>query len=314
MLARDAGYAPFERPLVKVITTKDQAVREVKDQKNLGYDFVKVYSSLKKEVYQSIIEASNAERIPVIGHIPFQVELDLLLTSNQKLVAHAEEFLHTFLKGFDSKRPFDLYEIDPIKAKKIAKKAGKAKLFLSTTLIGFKSPVEGIEGKLNLESDEDYHFFPSQMHQEWLQLIQQRKKMMSLARFNHFKKTFHFLKGYVKTLKDSGVIILAGTDTPYLPVLPGFSLHDELKLLVSSGFTPYEALATATSNVGKFLNRPGFTGTIEIGSEANLLLIEKNPLENIEATKKITGVFTGGRWYFKDGLVEMLETMKSSKK
>ena len=300
----------FERPLVKVVTESEQAIHEVKDQIERGYDFIKVYSSLKQEVYQSIIEIAREHRFPVIGHIPFQVEIDSLLTSHQKLIAHTEEFLHKFQEGFSSDRPFDFYEIDEAKAKETARKAGGAKIFVSTTLVGFKALIEGIENKLDLESNRNFHFFPDQMQQDWIQLIQQRRELMDAKRFDQFKKAYQFLKGYVKLLNDHGVILLAGTDTPYLPILPGFSLHDELQLLVDSGLTPFEALATATRNVGKFLNRTGSVGTIEIGANANLILLEDNPLEKIEATRKISGVLLRGQWYSRDKLIQILQEMK----
>src|ERR1700731_4204401 len=90
---------------------------------------------------------------------------------------------------------------------------------------------------------------------------------------------------------------LAGTDTPAgVDVLPGISLHLELQRFVAAGFTPLEALQTATLNPAKFYNKLNDFGTLQTGRIADLVLLEGNPLDNIANTREIAGVITDGRY------------------
>jgi hypothetical protein len=104
----------------------------------------------------------------------------------------------------------------------------------------------------------------------------------------------------------AGVRLMAGTDAPIPGVVPGFSLHDELKLLVAAGFTPYEAFRTATANPAEFLGRDNF-GRVAVGARADLLLLEANPLDDVGNATRRAGVMTRGRWFAEAELERMLE-------
>ncbi len=109
-------------------------------------------------------------------------------------------------------------------------------------------------------------------------------------------------------LQKGGAGILAGTDadTNFPFLFFGFSLHDELELLVKGGMTPLEALRTATLNPARFLKREQELGSVEVGKLADLVLLDANPLENIANTKKIAGVVTNGKYLPRAELDAML--------
>ena len=100
-----------------------------------------------------------------------------------------------------------------------------------------------------------------------------------------------------RDLKDAGVKLLAGTDMPQAFVYPGFSLHEELELLVRSGLTPLEALRTATYNPADFLGALDSLGTVAEGKMADLVLLDANPLTDIRNTRRISVVIANGRVY-----------------
>ncbi|HEY2930768.1 MAG TPA: amidohydrolase family protein [Acidobacteriota bacterium] len=108
----------------------------------------------------------------------------------------------------------------------------------------------------------------------------------------------------------SGVQFLAGTDFGVPYVVPGFSLH-ELALFVQAGFTPLEALQTATINPAKFLDQADSLGTVEKGKLADLVLLEANPLEDIHNTQKINAVVVNGRLIPKSELQAMLASVEA---
>jgi imidazolonepropionase-like amidohydrolase len=115
----------------------------------------------------------------------------------------------------------------------------------------------------------------------------------------------------VGRLNRAGVPILAGSDTPNPFVYPGFSLHDELGLLVRSGLTPAEALRTATINPAIFLGVTDSLGTVARGKVADLVLLDANPLTDIANTKRIRAVIQGGRMLDRKALDEILASAES---
>ena len=112
----------------------------------------------------------------------------------------------------------------------------------------------------------------------------------------------------------SGVGALAGSDATNPYVFPGFGLHDELELLVQAGLSPLEALQAATINAAKFLHREKELGAIAKGMYADLVLLDANPLENINNTKKINAVIANGRLFQRADLDELLTVAEQSAK
>jgi len=104
------------------------------------------------------------------------------------------------------------------------------------------------------------------------------------------------LKMLARQMQADGVLLVAGTDTPVPSTVPGFSLHDELRLLVEAGLTPYQALRTATVNAATFLGVPGTFGQVTEGSRADLILSSEDPRRNIETLRHPVGLMIRGRW------------------
>jgi imidazolonepropionase-like amidohydrolase len=113
-------------------------------------------------------------------------------------------------------------------------------------------------------------------------------------------------------LHKAHVLLILGTDsgTGGMGIVPGYSVHDELRVLVENGFSPYEAIATGTENAGIVAERmtgAGDFGTIEAGKRADLILVRGNPLEDITTIRVPLGVMAAGRWYSQEALAELVE-------
>jgi imidazolonepropionase-like amidohydrolase len=109
----------------------------------------------------------------------------------------------------------------------------------------------------------------------------------------------------------AGVKLLAGTDAESTYSFPGFSLHDEMALLVEAGLSPMEALQTATRNSAEFLGREKDLGTVETGKLADLVLLDADPLKDIKNTEKIAAVVTGGKLLTRQALDKMLAEVQA---
>src|SRR5262249_11484503 len=118
----------------------------------------------------------------------------------------------------------------------------------------------------------------------------------------------------VGMMQRAGVEFLAGTDTANPYCFPGFSLHDELALLVDAGLSPMAALQAATINPARFLGKANELGTIEKGKIADLVLLEANPLDDIRNTTKINSVVLGGRLLDRKALDLVLAELDASAK
>jgi imidazolonepropionase-like amidohydrolase len=117
----------------------------------------------------------------------------------------------------------------------------------------------------------------------------------------------------VKAMHDAGIQFLSGTDAaPGVYIFPGFSLHEELQRFVAAGFTPMEALQTATLNPATFLGLGNRLGTIEPGKLADLVLLDANPLDDIRNTQRITAVIVNGRYLSRADLDQLLAGVETA--
>ena len=105
---------------------------------------------------------------------------------------------------------------------------------------------------------------------------------------------------------------MAGTDCPIFFLTPGFSLHEELVLLVKSGLTPLQAIEAATIRPAQYFNMDNELGLVEKGMLADLLILDKNPLEDIKNTQKINAVIRDGKWYNRKDLDNILRELKEN--
>ena len=117
-----------------------------------------------------------------------------------------------------------------------------------------------------------------------------------------------------RDLRDAGVKLLAGTDMPQAFVYPGFSLHEELELLVRSGLTPLEALRTATYNPAEFLGALDSLGTVTRGKVADLVLLDADPLTDIRNTRRISLVIANGRVFDRAARAQLLKHVETALK
>ena len=309
--------------------------RTVREQKAQGFDFIKLYSFVSKEEFHEAIDTAKKLGIYTAGHIPFAVGLDGVLSEGMNEIAHIEELDFEFL-DFDRTKKLGrmewfLYLIElavqqwgesfGLDMEAIEKRYGSiisvvigkvqsAYVPVCTTLIVGKSIVQKlIEPEAFLARPESTYLPPW-----YLDAFRQGKEKHQVMfkgneEFAPFKHKMELV--LLRKLKQAGVLLVLSTDagTGGMGIVPGFSLHDELRILTENGFTPYEAIAAGTINASKavksMLGVDDF-GTIMEGKRADLILVNKNPLEDVANIKDLRGVMAAGRWYEKAALQNMI--------
>ncbi len=274
-----------------------QAVRMAKAE---GYEFIKIYSQLDADTFKAIVDEASKQGMKVIGHIPnaFNGKIQEAFVPHFGMSAHAEEvFKQTEGSG----------DQDPKQLAKLAKDNGT---WLCPTLIIIVAALEQGRSLEGLRSSPNLQYVHPLLQSKWLTANNYNKSAtpQSIARL---ERMIEFNNSLVRTCKEVGVPIVAGTDAGSSGVIWGVSLHDELELLVKAGLTPQEALISATRLPATWLGIDSVIGTVEIGKFADLLLLEANPLLDINNTRNISGVLVNGRYLDKAEINTMLTDLSS---
>jgi hypothetical protein len=309
--------------------------KTVRKQITKGYDFIKLYSFLsREEFYNAMITAKQAGKYTA-GHIPFQVGLEGVLSEGLDEIAHIEELAWEFVDFDKTKRlrgrdwltyvihtaygqfkPYLDLNLEELEGRfgndvsSLARRLNAADVPVCTTLFLDEVIVEKLFDPEQFLSKPENRYLP----RNYIAAFRQgREKHQMQFRggedFAPFKRRVDRI--LLKYLKEAGVLLVLGTDagTGWMGLAPGYSIHQELRILTENGFTPYEAIKTGTVNaalVVKKMNGKGDFGTIEINKKADLILVKSNPLEDIANLKKIVGVMAAGRWYSKATLKNMI--------
>ena len=144
--------------------------------------------------------------------------------------------------------------------------------------------------------------------------VNSKKNIMANPNYkpNDVKKFVELRRKLIYECQRNGVGLLLGSDGPQVFNVPGFSVHHELRYMVEAGLTPYQALQSGTVNVAKYFNLNN-TGMIKAGYVSDLILLDANPLENIDNTKKIAGVMLGNHWMSKEDIASELKKLEKPK-
>lgn len=292
--------------------TAEQVRKEVVAEKAAGYDFVKVHGELTKQAYDGLFEAAKEQQIRIVGHVPSNLGIDAAL-GRQSLIVHAEEFLYSYFQ-FHRDMPSVPSEIDRM-VRDISKRTKLSGTSVSPTLSVFRQIIlQAADVDLLLERPE-MQYMPRHLttgaavgatNFGWYPPDNPYVKRWPPERIPYLRAQYSMMRRLVAGLRDSGVPLLAGTD-PFVPcVIPGFSMKEELQQLYEAGLSPYQVLQTATSNAARFLGNSNEAGTITTGSIADMVLLNANPLDNVDNIFLREGVLLRGKWLPEDDLQKNL--------
>jgi imidazolonepropionase-like amidohydrolase len=300
-----------------VVTTPDEARAAVKKAKAAGYDFIKLTIDISRPVYDAVIETAREAGIRVVGHVDLRVGLQRALETGQQ-IEHLDSYMEAVLKddspikvslsdsGVGRKANWESMDyVDERKVAEVSRATAKAGIYTCPTLTFFKLSYAVEQSDEEIRARPDYRFFPPELRKS--RHAARQRFWTAPPTLERREKYIRIRNQIVKGIHDAGGKIMAGSDTPELFLLYGFTLHRELKNLVEAGLTPYAALEAATHTPAEFLNALDDAGVIGRGKRADLILLEANPLEDISNTEKRTGVMARGRWMPEAELKKMLD-------
>jgi len=293
-------------PIIYSAGSADEGERLVRDQAKLGYDGIKVYDGVTASAYKAILSTAKELHKPVWGHVNAAVGLRGIVESGQRSIEHAEDIFSVEFKD-DLKTPTEAFV-------KTANDLRSPDVWVCPTLIAFGTVTQELIDLRSILSRPEMHYLPSWAQDVWRPNQNYYKNSFSPDQATTFTQRWFRHKELVEVMHEQGVQLLSGTDAGVPIALPGFSLPDELELLVEVGLSPYEALHSSTYEAALFFDAVNEWGSVQVGRSADLVVLDADPLKDIHNVRRVRGVMIRGRWLSVEQLKEMLNGLKAAEK
>ena len=317
------GYDQSHSDISVALNTIEDAKLQVDLLAEQGVDFIKTYEMLPADIYRAVINRAKYHGLLVTGHVPLSMtvseasdaglnsmehlhglifscssESDLLLNLRRKLLREGRDEtssgagarLRGKIHSLQNWRALKTF--DKEKCSNIIERLAANGTWQIPTLNMFESIYNPGFVTDMLEQDA-FLLLPDSVQTEW----RKRAKLHLGLNSSELRGHFQWIFDRVREMNQRGVKIMAGTDAPLPLVMPGFSLHQELEVLVKAGLTPFEALRAATLIPAQYFKLDDKLGKIEEQMWADLVLLSKNPLEDIRNTRSIEAVIKDGIFY-----------------
>ncbi len=297
-----------------VVRTPDEARSAVRRLKALGVDFIKIHNAIPRAAYYALANEARKAGLSFTGHIPAGMSAAEVSDAGQRSIEHTESLLDLPVADA-AKRTKDPNEIFALalgaysgsKGDLLFRRFVKNGTWFDPTLVEYRS--FAFRADLEVRPDGRTRYVATKLKEYWNKTFPVRGDEKAYAARKSLFQEFLRLVG---RMQREGVQLIAGTDLGARDVYPGFSLHDELELLVAAGLTPLEALRAATINPARFFGKQSSFGKIANGHAADMVLIDADPLRDISNTKKISAVFVNGRYLDRGSLDKMLADVRAA--
>ncbi|MGB5332479.1 MAG: amidohydrolase family protein [Woeseiaceae bacterium] len=287
------------------------ARRQVREQAAAGYDFIKVHPGLSADEFTALAETANELGIPFAGHVPVAVGVRAALGLNMATIDHLDGYFVALLQpgshglggygGF-----FDIMlaaELDPQQISAIAAATAASGTWNVPTQVLIEQRVSAMPAS-ELQNRAEMKYMPAETVERWFAI---KQALLSERDFDPevAELAIDLRRQLILALHEAGARLLLGSDAPQVFNVPGYSTHSELQVLVASGLTAFEALQTGTTAAAEFLGTNA--GSVQVGKDADLVLLDASPLEDIQNSRRIHGVMLRGLWMPAQTLQERLE-------
>lgn len=325
------GDPPFW-PGSAVARTEAEGRNHVRQHRNAGYDFIKIYFRLSEDAYRGVREEAAAQGMRYAGHVPRSVGTEEIYGSAIWSVEHLDGYLTAIINpasGYDpanpntnlffqilrdiraGDRPFsDLFRPDERARLAQVSDAGNTAHVPTVTLWQQRYLSRAEQNAFNNRAE--MRFIHPDVRAEWRQhsndlFARFTDEEVELLRFQQ-EEDFRILAD----LAAANVPVLVGTDARNPYVMFGFAIHDELALFVRASFTPRQAMEAATIRAAEFLGLQASIGSVAVGKEADLVLYDADPTVDIGNSRAIAAVVIDGEYLTRAQLDAELEQVANS--
>jgi imidazolonepropionase-like amidohydrolase len=300
------------------IATPADAVHAVDSLKAQGVDFIKIQSLIPREAWFAAAAEAKKQGIVFAGHVPDAVRASEAAAAGQKSIEHytgvfegCSKIENQLITGPRGPRK-SVETFDEARANALIALFVKYQTWQVPTLVWERG--QWLIDKTDFKHEPLDKYVPVY----WKQKTYPRFVSSILATMD--TDPIYFRERYVQmememtlAMHQAGVPFLAGTDTAAgVYVVPGFSLHEEMELFVQAGFTPMEALQTATSNPARFLGTESTMGSVAAGKVADLVLLDADPTVDIHNARRIQGVVLAGKYFSRADLDRLLSQVEAA--
>ena len=272
------GPEPVHAEVSIAVDTPEESVAAVQSVATAGADFVKVYTLLPAPAFEAVMAEADRRGLWVAGHVPYEVG-PVAAAAEMRTIEH----LMSEVGGYCE-------EVRPEDCDAVLEVFREHGTFQVPTLV-----LQGQSEPADLCGDTRLERLPAAVLAYWFDGAHGPPDCNPRRDGRSFRPQLPSEAWIIPTLRDAGIPILAGTDTGVPFSFPGWSLHDELALLVEAGLPAPAALLAATRDPARALDLEEEIGTIRPGLVADLLLLRADPLADIENTRQIEAVVVGGR-------------------
>jgi len=283
-----------------------------------GVNFIKIQSLIPRDGYFAAADEAKKLGIPFVGHVPDAVRASEASNAGQRSIEHltgvfegCSSIEDELMKGPKGPGRF-VATYDPARAQALIALFAKNKTWQVPTLVWEHG--QWLIDESDFAKDPLTKYAPpAWKDRTWPMFTKDILKDMDTDPVSVREKFTQMELDIVNQMHRAGVPFLAGTDTAAgVHVFPGFSLHEELAYFVKAGFTPLEALQTATRNPAEFFGKLSEYGTVEAGKRADLDVLDANPLDDIHNTQRIRAVVLAGKYFSRQELDSMLHEVETA--
>ena len=284
------------------VSSPTRGAEMAREQKAAGYDFLKLHPGLNVAKFDSIAQTANRIGIPFAGHVSYGVGVWRAIAAGYASIDHLDGFIESLVPDIadiseQEAGIFGLFvatQADTSRIPALMKALREKSIWVVPTQALAERWFTPDISAATLRAAPEMKYMPAKTLDQW---VAAKESLLNSPGYNAADANY-FIKlrrQLILACQQNGVGLLLGSDAPQIFNVPGFSLHHELRYLVDVGLTPYEALLSGTANVGKYFGRDDM-GVIKVGAVSDLVLLNGNPLTDINNTRLIEGVMLGNRW------------------
>ncbi|MCJ7467093.1 MAG: amidohydrolase family protein, partial [Maribacter sp.] len=295
------------------VTTKAEAIEKVRAYKIAGYDFLKIHPGISLDVFDQIVQTANEVNIPFAGHVPVDVGIRHALESKYASIDHVDGFLEGLVPESRNVDPnangFFGYNFVPLadttKINELVAMDKKYKVWVVPTESLFNRWFAPVGGNILLQELE-MQYMPASTLEDWRKRKEEATGVKTTFNSVQWQQFDDIRKQLILELQENGQGLLLGSDAPQVFNVPGFSIHHEMDGMLNAGLTPLQILQSGTLNPATFFNMEDTFGEVKEGLDADLILLDDNPLQDLRAIKQVTGVLVRGTWLSKKTINDKL--------